>query len=108
MYIQCSKYESYNITAIQAKRFKKPVLLLDTEGTSYCMNGYVFKNNSDIENEIKKIESNNYNYDLINELYYDSLRRENLDNFKNQIEKVSTIKVRGIVNYEKNIGIIKL
>ena len=87
-YIQFSRYETYNVTAIQAKRFKVPVLLMDAEGTKSCMNGLVFNSELDLEKELLKIINNNYNKKTIEENYLDSIQRENLLVFKDMIEVV--------------------
>ena len=88
MYVQLSRYETYNVTAIQAKRFKKAVLLLDTEGTSSCMNGYVFKNINELNNEMIKVINGEYDYRIIENNYKDSIKRENLYQFKLSIERL--------------------
>lgn len=88
IYIQFSRYESYNITAIQAKRFKIPTLLLNSEGTFSCMNGLVYNKISDIVFEIKQILNNNYDKDKIFTCYIDNVTRESIQEFKNSFDKL--------------------
>lgn len=87
IYIQCSRCETYNITAVQAKRMKIPTIILSNEGTPTCMNGYVFKNADEMEKQIMNILNGSVNKKKINELYYDSIFRENIFNFKKSLEK---------------------
>ena len=86
-YIQFSRYESYNLTATEAKRFKVPIVLLKCEGNSSCMNGNVYTK-KEIDKKIENILKNKINHSLINELYLDSIKRENLEKFKESIERV--------------------
>ena len=83
-YVQLSRFESYNLTASEAKRFKIPIILLKCEGNNSCMKGNVYT-----LKQIKKILRNNniINEQLIEELYIDSKNRENLEEFKKSIER---------------------
>ena len=88
-YVQFSKYESYNITAIQAKRFKLATFLQKAEGNNTCMNGITYKNFDETESSIIKYLKNNQLYgDVIKKLYIDSLQRESLEQFKMSIENL--------------------
>ena len=87
MYVQFSRFESYNITAAYAKMFKVPTLLLNTEGTFSCMNGRVYNSYDELEAEALNILKGVLNYDMLEELYCDGEKRENLENFKESFEK---------------------
>ena len=88
MYVQFSRFESYNITASYAKRLKKPVLLLNTEGAYSCMNGIVYENQSDLTSEALYILKHGTDYKLINNLYQDSMKKESIENFRQEFQKV--------------------
>lgn len=85
MYVQLSRYESYNITACQAKRFKVPTILLNTEGTPSCMLNNVFNNLEEIEELIVRNDLDSLKTE---ELYNDSLIRESLSNFNENLESL--------------------
>lgn len=79
MYIQLSRTESYNLTAIQAKRLKIPIIISDIDGHIDCMQcGYNrIRNYNNIDNVIKKVTSAKY----IEQNFKDSIKRESLSNF---------------------------
>ena len=87
MYVQLSRFETYNITAVQAKRLKVPVLILNVEGTGSCMREYVCKSEKDLKIKIKDIVHDNYDKKVIKSNYKDSRKRENLSNFKKSLEE---------------------
>lgn len=88
-YIQLSIFESYNITAIQSKRFKIPIFLLSAEGNESCMKGYTFKNISDIRHKIYEVDNNLIDNKTIKELYNDSIIRESLSRFNSDLIKIT-------------------
>lgn len=79
MYIQLSKTESYNLTAIQAKRLKIPIIVSDIDGHIDCMKcGHNrIRNSNNIVNVIEKVTSAK----CIEQNFKDSIRRESLSNF---------------------------
>ena len=87
-YIQLSRLDTYNITAIQAKQLKIPTLILKTEGTASCMRQYAYQTIEDISNEIKNLSNGVFNHDIIEELYEDSIHRESLDNFHKSLTSI--------------------
>ena len=87
MYVQFSRFESYNITASYAKAFKKPVLLLNTEGAYSCMNGFVYDNVELLTNAVLSILKNGPDYNLLEYFYTDSKEKESIENFKNEFQK---------------------
>lgn len=87
MYLQFSRFESYNITAVQAKRMRIPVLLLDSEGNSSCMKGDVYSSEEELEQELFNILRNKVSIKKIEANYKDSIERENLFNFKQDLEQ---------------------
>ncbi len=88
MYVQFSRFESYNITASYAKRLRKPVLLLNTEGTYSCMNGIVYDNISDLTKEAISILKNGPDCKLLYNLYRDSMQKESIENFREEFQKL--------------------
>lgn len=87
MYIQLSRFDTYNITAVQAKQFKIPVLVIKTEGTSSCMGINTFANVKELEEKMINILSEKYEGKEVIENYKDSMKREKLKNFKESIER---------------------
>lgn len=87
MYVQFSRFESYNLTASYAKILRIPVLLLNSEGNYSCMRGNVYDNYSLLEKDALSILKGNKNEELINNLYNDSINRESIYNFGNELEK---------------------
>lgn len=85
-YVQMSRFESYNITAVQAKQLKIPVFLLSCEGNVECMSGNVY-DSAGVKKCISNITSGIVNKDLIENLYQDSIRRESFDSFRLSLEK---------------------
>lgn len=86
MYVQFSRFESYNLTAVYSKILKKPVLLLNSEGNYSCMNGCVFNDINELEKEALIIMNGNLNIKLIENLYEDAISRETIFNFKKELE----------------------
>lgn len=78
-YIQLSKTEAYNLTAIQAKRLKVPVLVSDIDGHKDCMK-YIDNRLKDEEDFNEKLKLA-CNIDCIKQNYEDSNKRETLENF---------------------------
>ena len=52
------------------------------------MNGYVFKNINELNNEMIKVINGEYDYRIIENNYKDSIKRENLYQFKLSIERL--------------------
>ena len=88
MYVQFSRFESYNLTASYSKFLRIPVLLLNSEGNYSCMNGNVYDNCDSLEKEALNILKGYKNENLINSLYNDSISRESIDNFGKELEKL--------------------
>ncbi len=86
MYVQFSRFESYNLTATYSKFLKKPVLLLNSEGNYSCMQGYVFNNINELEKEALMIMKGNLNNQLIENMYNDTISRESIFNFRKELE----------------------
>lgn len=88
IYIQLSRYETYNITAIQAKQLKKPVAVLACEGTPSCMGKNVCINVTQVSEKLILAQNSTYDQSEIEDNYSDSILRESLLAFKNSIEEV--------------------
>ena len=87
-YVQLARYETYNLSAVQAKRMRCPALILNSEGTPSCMNVDVCNTIDDVEREIVKILKDGKNLDVIDRQYRDSITRETLENFLTELEKL--------------------
>lgn len=87
-YVQLSLYESYNITAIQSKRFKIPTFLLSAEGNETCMCGNTYKSIKDIRLKIRELNNQIIDHEQIKKLYNDSIIRESLKNFNDDLIKL--------------------
>lgn len=85
IYVQFSRFESYNTTAIQAKQLGIPVVVLNTEGTQSCMGNYVFNSVFDAKQEIRRIITSSSDHNLLARLKQDSLKRESINSFHNSI-----------------------
>lgn len=86
VYVQFSRFEAYNVTAMEAKRLKIPVVLLDVEGVGENVKyGCVCKNVSEMEHNICKVIREGYSPFLLEKNYLDSASRENVDVFAAQI-----------------------
>lgn len=88
LYLQFSRMESYNLTAVQAKQLKIPVILLQAEGNYNCMNGYVYNSIEQTEQAALSVLKNKFDKTIVNMLYNDSISRESLENFKKSLEVV--------------------
>lgn len=86
MYVQFSRFESYNLTATFSKFLKIPVLLLNSEGNYSCMRGNVYEDIYELEADALKIMSGNVNYQLLENMHNDALTRESIINFKQELE----------------------
>ncbi len=82
VYIQLSEYESYNITAIEAKQLKIPIILSATEGhfesSAY---GFLVNNMNEAEEFLKDILNKNFDYNIVYNNYADSINNESLKAF---------------------------
>ena len=87
-YVQLARYETYNLSAVQAKRMRCPALILNAEGTPSCMNVDVCDTIDDVEREIVKILKSGKNFDVIERQYRDSVVRETLERFVIELEEL--------------------
>jgi len=95
VYLQFSRTESYNLSAIYAKRLKIPIIVSNIEGhKDNVRHGFRANNIKDAERYLKDILSK-YNdpkiKNIVEKNYKDSLRRENLNSFKNSFNKLIKI-----------------
>ena len=90
-YIQFSRFDSYNLTAVEAKRLRIPVILLECEGISDNIKyGYVCKDFAEMDLTIKALLSCHHNSSInqvLEQNYVDSIRRESLSSFAESIQK---------------------
>lgn len=81
-YIQLSKFECYNITAVEAKQLKIPIILSNVEGhidsSGY---GFLVKNVKEAKERLKEILNNEIDKSVIENNYINSLKTENVDSF---------------------------
>lgn len=87
-YVQLSRYETYNLSAVQAKRMRCPALILKAEGTPSCMNVDICETIEDVKNEILKILYFGKNHDVSERQYNDSVVRETLERFAYELEEL--------------------
>jgi hypothetical protein len=86
-YVQFSRTESYNLSAVYAKLLKVPIVVSNIEGHIDNVK-YGFRTNNMLESK-KVLENILQNPNdpqikkIINKNYKDSIKRENLNNFKN-------------------------
>lgn len=88
LYLQFSRFESYNLTAVQAKQLNIPVVLLRAEGNYDCMNKRVYETIEETKKAALDILNNNYDKSLVTTLYNESVVRENLQRFKETLEEI--------------------
>ncbi len=88
MYVQFSRFESYNITASYAKLFKVPTFIINTEGTISCMDGDVYDNYKSLEEAALNFFTEGKNNDLIKKLYEKCLIKESIKSFKKSFEQL--------------------
>jgi len=92
VYIQLSRTEAYNLSAVYAKRLKIPIIVSNTEGHKDNVKyGFRVKNLNEAKLILKKILSNPKSPKIkkaIEKNYQDSLKRENLNNFRNLLNKL--------------------
>lgn len=90
-YIQFSRFDSYNLTAVEAKRLRIPVILLECEGISDNIKyGYVCKDFAEMNLTIKEVLSCHHSSSInqvIEQNYIDSIRRESLLSFAKSIQR---------------------
>jgi hypothetical protein len=91
-YIQLSRTESYNLSAIYAKRMKIPIIVSDIEGHKDNVKyGFRVKNIKEAEKTLKNILYGNNKVlikRILRENYKDSIKRESLNNFRNSLNKL--------------------
>lgn len=91
LYVQLSRSESYNITAIEARQLKVPLLLSNTGGHKSCNLNSMFlvDTNSDLYNKYNNLINGDESTlnSLIDDNYKWSLENENIESFKNCIEE---------------------
>ncbi len=87
-YVQLSRTESYNISAIYAKRLKIPVVVSNIEGhIDNVRFGIRVDNENKAKKTLKRIIENNKKIKRIVELNYkDSIKRETTDKFRDSLE----------------------
>lgn len=89
LYIQFSQYEAYNITAIEAKRMRIPVILFNIEGVKDNLKfGYVFDSYKEMEEKAIEIIQNGGEKTIIEANYVDSIERENIDVFAKEFNRL--------------------
>ena len=92
VYIQLSRTEAYNLSAIYAKRLKIPVIVSDVGGHKDNVRyGFRIKNLNEAKLILGKILSNPKSPKIkkvIEKNYQDSLKRETLNNFRNSLNKL--------------------
>lgn len=89
VYVQFSLFEAYNITAIEAKRLRTPVVLMNSEGVKdNVLYGYICANEQEMADTIIKILHNEIDTAIIENNYQDSICRESLENFSKEFYRL--------------------
>lgn len=92
VYIQLSRTESYNISAVYAKQMKIPIIVTDIEGHKDNIKyGFRVNNFDEAKTILKKMISKKNNSSIkkiVEKNYQDSIKRENLNNFRNSFNKL--------------------
>jgi len=94
VYIQLSRTESYNLSAIYAKRLKIPIIVSNIEGHKDNVKyGFRVCGIKEAEKILKKILENNNSSikKVINKNYKDSIKRESLENFRNSLNSLLSL-----------------
>lgn len=89
-YVQLSRSESYNITAIEARQLKVPTILSNVGGHSNipCNKPFLCESSSDVIQKLRYLFNNNDCYQIELERCYEwSIHNECVDEFKKQIER---------------------
>jgi len=96
-YIQLSRTEAYNLSAVYAKRLKIPIIVSNIEGHKDNVRyGFRVNNLSEAKKILREILSNSSSKKIkriIEKNYEDSLKRETLNNFKLSLEKLELDKI---------------
>lgn len=87
-YIQLSRFESYNLTAVWAKQFRIPTLVLGVEGTWSSMGSYALTSEAELEEKLKLVIDGNYPESWLDECYQDSMDRETIECFHRSLEEI--------------------
>ena len=84
-YIQLSKYESYNITAVEAKQLQIPIILSKKEGHfESCSHGFLVNNIFQAKKALRKVLNREIEEEIIMKNYFDSLKNETLESFNKE------------------------
>ena len=87
-YVQLSRYETYNLSAVQAKRMRCPALILRAEGTPSCMSDDVCDSIEQLENQLTAIMTYGKDQETISRLFNDSCQRETVERFVDDLEQL--------------------
>lgn len=85
-YVQLARFETYNLSAVQAKRMRCPALILKVEGTPSCMNADVCESINVVEEKIQEILRVGKDKNVIERQFNDSIIRETLECFLSELE----------------------
>lgn len=89
LYIQFSQYEAYNITAIEAKRMRIPIVLFNVEGVNDNLKfGHVYNSYKEMEEKAVEIIQNGGEKAIIEANYVDSIERENIEVFAKEFNRL--------------------
>lgn len=89
VYLQYSRFEAYNVTAIEAKQLKVPVIALQSEGIDdNILFGGVFSDVRDMNEQVMHIIKGEYDPSIIQKNYQDSSSRETISSFAYSLRKI--------------------
>lgn len=99
-YIQLSRFESYNITAVEAKQLKIPIILSNVEGHLDSVGYGILTDFDSSESIILNFFNNGIDKKIVEENYKSSLKNESLNSFFNEFNKVDDVLDEIIITSE--------
>lgn len=100
-YVQLSRYETYNLTAVQAKQFMIPTLTLGVEGVYSCMGAYAYDSIPELKQALQTVINGRFPMKILTNCWFDSHSRESLSSFRNSLEYACKCEMRKEIKFEE-------
>ncbi len=97
-YVQLSRYETYNLTAVQAKQFMVPTLVLGVEGAQSCMGEYAYAALEELASALEHVLDGQTNPSDLICCWLDSRWRESMQQFYDSLAAACTKPYDSAVN----------
>lgn len=97
-YVQLSRYETYNLTAVQAKQFMVPTLVLGVEGAQSCMGEYAYATIEELASALENVLDGQTNPSDLICCWLDSRWRESMQQFYDSLAAACTKPYDSAVN----------